>query len=91
MFITVPIVCIAEDLDDAELKNIRETFERCNIAVADFQEETEIRYGDVNTEYITCYYPANDKSKTLVELAGGTNILVKLTFADFRLALLNKG
>lgn len=84
MFITVPIVCIAEDLEDAELKHIRDTFVKLNIAVDDFQEnKTEIRYGCINPEYITCYYPANDKSKTLVELVGGTNILVKLTFADF--------
>ena len=86
MFITVPIVCIAEDMEDAELSNIKELFDRLSIHIPENGEKpkTEIRFGDINTEFVAMYYPANNVGKTLVEMTSGKCIIVNLALNDFR-------
>jgi hypothetical protein len=82
-WITVPIVCIADDVEADELRKANEQLERLDLPVRELPEpQIEIRKGRMNTNHIIVYYPANDPERTIVE-CGTKHYSIALPLADF--------
>lgn len=67
-WITVPVICIIEDLEADQIRQANVILENLNLPLKELPPpETEIRQGELNTNHIVLYYPSNDPNKTIVE------------------------
>lgn len=78
-WITVPILCVVDDLDIEAIEALNESLKNLKLPVNEIPVvETEIREAELNTDLIVTYYPANNPDRTIVEtMKGNYSVVLK--------------
>lgn len=85
MWITVPIVCIIEDIEADQIREANVILENLSLPLKAVPEpQTELREGELNTKLIVTYYPSHNAKKTIVECVGGSSYSVALPKAELK-------
>lgn len=75
-WIKVPILCVSDTLQNQEIDEIRQTFERLDLPIKEMPEETEERQARINTKHIVTYYPSSTTGRTILECVNSSYSLI---------------